>query len=100
MADQIVSNLSYLTGNFHECSPQFAHSEDLVLFAAGSIINLVSSTTGNIVGVFREHQHLVTAIHVQERNGTVIVHSSSVDGTIVQWNLVSKHAPHICVIAC
>ena len=48
---------------------------------------MVSSTTGNIVGVFREHHHLVTAIALlgdQEE----VVHSSSVDGVIFEWNLV------------
>jgi len=86
MEEKSDLQLSYLTGNFHECSPVFVHSADLVLFAAGSVINMVSSTTGNIVGVFREHHHLVTAIALlgdQEE----VVHSSSVDGVIFEWNL-------------
>ena len=57
-----------------------------------SLINIVSSTTGNIVGVFREHLHLVTAIQVQFNKETIVICSSSVDGSIFVWNLVSYYS--------
>eukprot|EP01032_Pedospumella_encystans_P007994 gene7994-9529_t len=87
MSSESVCNLSYLTGNFYECSPAFVQNSEVILFAAGSIVNAVSSTTGNVVGVFREHHSLITAISVVEGANDVTVYSASVDGVIYAWNL-------------
>eukprot|EP00598_Pedospumella_elongata_P003987 CAMPEP_0184981850 /NCGR_PEP_ID=MMETSP1098-20130426/11438_1 /TAXON_ID=89044 /ORGANISM="Spumella elongata, Strain CCAP 955/1" /LENGTH=1398 /DNA_ID=CAMNT_0027505457 /DNA_START=27 /DNA_END=4223 /DNA_ORIENTATION=+ len=87
MSSESVCNLSYLTGNFYECSPAFVQNSEVILFAAGSIVNAVSSTTGNVVGVFREHHSLITAISVVEGANEVTVYSASVDGVIYAWNL-------------
>jgi hypothetical protein len=56
-----------------------------------SVINVVSQTSGNIVNAFRGHEHLVTAIYVVDvvQEEGVIVYSTSVDGTILVWELVS-----------
>jgi len=51
----------------------------------------VSSTTGNVVGVFREHHSLITAISVVEGANDITVYSASVDGVIYAWNLVRRN---------
>ena len=56
-----------------------------------SIVNAVSSTTGNVVGVFREHHSLITAISIVEGVNEVTVYSASVDGVIYAWNLVRSY---------
>lgn len=70
-----------------------------VIYATGSIINIASLNTGCTLYIFEGHSAVVTSIHVYNNNSSNInkhdfndgieIISTSLDGTIIVWNMVS-----------
>ena len=89
-----------LSGNYHDCRPLYVGTFDeqlnassyVVVCARGSVIQVVSSSSGAILGTLKGHTDagFVTAMGqlTATADSTQIV-SASNDGKICIWNLVS-----------
>ena len=78
-----------LSGNYHECRPLFIEDKELLLCAYGSVIQAISSLTGELVKVFRGHDCVVTCIvSVGNTGASVSILTASLDGRIILWRLV------------
>jgi len=105
-----------ISGNYFDARPLFVEHRGLLLCAFGSDVQAISVHTGSLVGTFRGHSALVscivnpvlpaaasnrvvTAVVGPARNGGVLaahsgrpedcVISTSLDGAIIVWSLVS-----------
>jgi len=96
-----------ISGNYFDARPLFVEHRSLLLCAFGSDIQAISIHTGSLVGTFRGHNGLVSCIlcpnpfgagstdangAAQRERGPAaedVVISSSIDGAVVTWRLVS-----------
>lgn len=62
----------------------------LLFFMIRNVIQSVSISTGNLVGSYRGHKDLVSAmVTLTGANGELLIASGSIDGQINVWNPVS-----------
>lgn len=103
--------VSHLSGDIYECRPLFilnkinSMMEMNVIYATGSMINIASLNTGCTLYIFEGHSAVVTSIHVFNANSSNInkhdfndgieIISTSLDGAIVVWNMVSYFEEYI-----
>lgn len=99
--------VSHLSGDIYECRPLFilnkinSMMEMNVIYATGSMINIASLNTGCTLYIFDGHSAVVTSIHVfnanscninkQDFNDGIEIISTSLDGAICIWNMVSSY---------
>jgi len=97
--------VSHLSGDIYECRPLFilnkinSMMEMNVIYATGSMINIASLNTGCTLYIFEGHSAVVTSIHVfnadssninkHDFNDSIEIISTSLDGTICVWNMVT-----------
>ena len=80
-----------------------------VIYATGSMINIASLNTGCTLYIFEGHSAVVTSIHVfnanscninkHDFNDSIEIISTSLDGTICVWNMVTCYFESIYDIA-
>ena len=93
-----------LTGNLSSCCPLFVDDFSALICASGSLIQSISSKTGELIGSFTGHVALVTCIRsigtasspntptsvtedpLQTMKHSIHVISSSIDGMVIVWN--------------
>ena len=93
-----------LTGNLSSCCPLFVDDFSALICASGSLIQSISSKTGELIGSFTGHVALVTCIRsigtvsspntlnsvtedpLQSTKQSIHVVSSSIDGMVIVWN--------------
>jgi NET1-associated nuclear protein 1 (U3 small nucleolar RNA-associated protein 17) len=71
-----------ICGNMYHCKPLLIG--ELVIYAFGSVIQIVSNVTGELIGSFKQHTKIVTSI-TNANDGNKII-SSSIDGLIIIWD--------------
>jgi len=107
--------VSHLSGDIYECRPLFilnkinSMMEMNVIYATGSMINIASLNTGCTLYIFEGHSAVVTSIHVfnanscninkHDFNDSIEIISTSLDGTICVWNMVTCYFESIYDIA-
>jgi len=101
----LLLKVSHLSGDIYECRPLFVLNkinnmmEMNVIYATGSMINIASINTGCSLYVFEGHSSVVTSMHVFNANSNNInkldyndgieIISTSLDGVILIWKMVS-----------
>ena len=93
-----------LTGNLSSCCPLFVDDFSALICASGSLIQSISSKTGELIGSFTGHTALVTCIRsigtasspntptsvtedpLHPTKHSIHVISSSIDGMVIVWN--------------
>lgn len=71
-----------ICGNIYHCKPLLIY--EVVIYAFGSVIQIVSNITGELIGSFKQHTKIVTSI-ANTYDGKKII-SSSIDGLIIIWD--------------
>ena len=72
----------------------------MIYFNCRSIIHALSSKTGDLIGTFDDHSAPVTSMRqiISSDHNTLQVVSSSVDGTLCLWNLVSASTNDVYLV--
>ena len=84
-----------VTGTLHACKPLFVDDWDAVLVASGSLIQSVSSKTGELMGSFAGHAAMVTCVCGIDLPAASSSSSSS-SGVIEDVQLIgAKQSPHV-----
>ena len=92
-----MAEVKALAGITNICKPYLVPNRNVVLFGNGHVIQCICLSTGNLLGTYEGHQDLVTSIRqdeyyvskVVEGEGSVVVLTTALDGSVHVWNLVS-----------
>lgn len=77
-----------VSGKHHECKPLFVENDELMIIAAGLVIQIMSSLTGEVVRACRMHESSVVSLQLHPSQHDCLI-SASRDGEVIMWNYKS-----------
>ena len=90
-----------ISGSYAGCEPLLLAdaTNNEVICAKGSVVQIMALNTGALINVFRGHKGVVTGVAVAgSSNSNVLIVSCSVDGHVIYWDKNTLQEVHHCVV--